>query len=412
MSLLPVCPRTGHDQFRVSRDGTYGKRRRQLFRCTDPSGVFHRFVPPVPRQRAESGVCDLCDNQVHVHQGPVALPNGLYEVREIAEALVSISKGLSYTETARRVRGRYWGTSGKTRRAPGTVEGGQTVADWLNQFGPVILEAYEETHWPETVVLDGTSFLHTNARTGVSSQLFNVLCAWGYEAGDKKGRLWQVKASPSAQGADWQDFLSALPGKPVSVVCDADKGLVAGVKAHWGRGRGGVLIHQCEHHMWKNGMKALKEDGHAYYGNQLSGLLSAAFKSPGGWQAFAQAVQTEPVAPATQKWVKYWDQAMLPQTTRRSTIPAHYSTGALEPKIGDIREVLGRRAWTFRNQARMNLLLGLVRLRLNRQDDIQRWAVLIRDHLDAHGGRPAHPRRIEDPVAYNQAGERVYSLRG
>ena len=100
----------------MSKDGTYGKRKRQRYRCTDPAtGQFHRFVPELPRLVVESGTCDTCDNHVHTHQGPVALPGGLYEVREIAQALVLLAQGQTYTETARVIRGRYWGVVGTGR---------------------------------------------------------------------------------------------------------------------------------------------------------------------------------------------------------------------------------------------------------------------------------------------------------
>src|SRR5665811_1631107 len=97
------------------------------------------------------------------------------------------------------------------------------------------------------------------------------------------------------------------------------------------------------------------------------------------------------------------------QTARRESLPEHYSNGALEPKLRDVRSMLERRKWAFRNRARLNLLLELVRLRLNRHDDRARWATLIRAHIDEHGGQSAHPRRMADPVTLDPAtGERVY----
>lgn len=103
---------------------------------------------------------------------------------------------------------------------------------------------------------------------------------------------------------------------------------------------------------------------------------------------------------------------MAAQTKRRSSLPAHYATGVIEPKLDDVREMLERRRWTFRNRRRMNTLLELVRLRLNRTADVAVWASLIRADLEANGGRRSHPRRMADPVVYDSAGDRVYSLRG
>ncbi len=413
MPKLPACPRPGHETYRVVRDGTYGKRKRQRFRCQGPDGQFHRFVPPVPRQRSEFGVCEACDNDVQVYEGPVVQRRGLYEVREIAEALVSVANGVTYTEAARRVRGRYWGAGGKGTRKATSVEGGQTVAEWLHQFGRVVAEPWAETAWPECVVLDSTEFQHRNPKTQKMGQLFVVMAAWGYPAGNPKGRLWRLEARPTDRNSDWREFLDTLPGRPAGVVCDRDNAIIGGVRQRWGRGRNAVPIHLCEHHLWKKGMDALGRDGMRSYGTALPSLLRDAFRSPAGWDAFATAVAAEPLASKTQRWVSHWDKRMRNQTARRASLPAHYSTGALEPKLHDVRDVLERRKWTFRNRARLNLLLELVRLRLNRHDDPTGWATLIRAHIDAHGGQSAHPRRMSDPVTIDPAtGDRIYTLRG
>jgi hypothetical protein len=160
---LPACPEVAHAGFGVSKDGTYGKRKRQRYRCTDQATkTFHRFVPELPRLVVASWTCDTCDNHVHTHQGSVVLPGGLYEVREIAQALVLLAQGQTHTETARVIRGRYWGVGGTGRRSANSVESGQTVADWLDQFGPVISAGTTEAERPETIVVDSTEFQHTD----------------------------------------------------------------------------------------------------------------------------------------------------------------------------------------------------------------------------------------------------------
>jgi hypothetical protein len=348
---------------------------------------------------------------VHVHQGPVGLYNGLYEVREIAEALVSISKGMTYTEAARQLRAVYWRGHTKMTRARNTVESGQTVADWLNQFGPVISAAWAENEWPECIVLDSTTFRFLNPTTGNQDQLFAVLAAWGYESDNDKGRLWRVEARPDHTNTDWQSFLEALPGRPRSVVCDADLAIISGVRLHWGRGRNAVPFQHCEHHLRERVLKALRADRLAY-ATTIPGMLRTAFTSPVAWNNFVVAVMNEPLALRTQAWVRQWDNKMRTQTTRRSLLPAHHSTGALDPKLQVIRQALYERKWTFRNRERMNLLLDLIRLRLNRHATERTWTVLIREHLDENGGIPVRPRRLEDPTTYNANGDRVYSLRG
>ena len=59
----------------------------------------------------------------------------------------------------------------------------------------------------------------------------------------------------------------------------------------------------------------------------------------------------------------------------------------------------------------MNQLLGLMRLRINRLDNQEAWAEIIRVHLNENGGAPVRPRKLADPTTYDAAGRRVYSLR-
>ena len=81
------------------------------------------------------------------------------------------------------------------------------------------------------------------------------------------------------------------------------------------------------------------------------------------------------------------------------------------------------RRWTFRNLARMNHLLELMRLHLNRQDSPTEWAQGIKAELD-HSERSAseaHPYsrrrgtkvlpRLSDPVTVTTDGSRIYTLR-
>ena len=391
----------------MSKDGTYGKRKRQRFRCTSEDGTFHRFVPALPRHHVVEGVCATCDNTVHTHEGPVAMLKGCYEVREMAAALIEVSGGTSYTEAARRVRTNYWGIRGTGRLGANSVESGQTVADWLNQFGPVLTEHYAEVEWPETVILDSTEYQFTNPRTGRPQQLFVIMCAWGYEAGVATGRLWHVEAHPTDKKADWVEFLRALPGTPKSVVYDGDRAIGPAITTRW---RGAVPAHVCEHHLYVNASKALQADGHDEFGDAHNKRLNEAFQTSAKWKRYRDGVIRAGL-PTSAKWVSHWDKKLSAQTARRSSIPAHYSTGPLDRAIATLRQWTESRKWTFRNAERMNQLLGLMRLRINRLDNQEAWAEIIRVHLNENGGAPVRPRKLADPTTYDAAGRRVYSLR-
>ncbi|NMM25103.1 MAG: hypothetical protein HHJ11_16760 [Phycicoccus sp.] len=405
------------------------------------------------RTRYHEGVCWECDNKVAAYEGPVAGHEYEYLVREVAEALVSVGRGMTYTDAAKRARKaanrarknldpgggpdadldpddeldenlRAAGdtvpkadptSESDTKPKEKTVTTGQTVADWLGEFVPVVAAQHQEKAWPQTIVLDSTEFMDTNSRTSGRRQLFAVLAAWGYAAGEKEGHLWKVAAAPADDAMAWKEFLASIPGRPELVVCDRDYAIIGGVQRHWGRGKAQVPIHLCEHHMFDNGLAKLKDDG-IEFEDPLRVLFASAFQSLAGWDAFDAATQGDPRAVNTRKWVRHWRKRMRVQTARRASIPPHYGNGAVEAPIRQVRQVIERRKFTFRNLARMNLLLELVRLRLLRADSVRAYAEDIRTHLVLEGDRrkPSY-RAVYDtwgPRIEDKPRTRVYSLLG
>ena len=225
MAALPPCPR-GHEGTRIVRDGVQrrGGRERQRYRCTAVGGSYHRFIGALGRTRTLDLTCQECENHIAPHEGPSAPAEFECLVREVADALVQLGRGSSYTDTAKRVR--LVANVGKTN-TPREVVNGQTVAEWVADFTTVVAARHQETAWPECLVLDSTEFQWTNPRTGTSQQLFTVLAAYGYPATGGKGRLWKLLASPTDQNTDWASFLALLPGRPLSVACDRDLALSA-----------------------------------------------------------------------------------------------------------------------------------------------------------------------------------------
>lgn len=417
---LPRCP--AHPESTVRREGTYGKTPRPRYRCfyTDGEGGprKHGFTPAVPRRLEESHHCPTCEQVVPVHQGTPMLPGGLYSVAEAAEALCAVAGGTTYAETLRRLRIRRGAPS---RRGMGTVEGGQTVADWVDRFAPALERHYGHDEWPESIVCDSTEFDWTNPRTGVTEQLFAVLAVWGYPAGSKDGSLWALRAVPSDTKRAWKELLAAKSGTPALIIYDGNLAIGPAVQETFPS----TPLHLCEHHLYVNAAKALAKDGEHGMGNRFRTLLNDAARSSKHWAAFRRAI-TQAGLKHTGAWVAHWDAQMTAQTAWRKNVPAHYSTGALDPKIAEVRQMLERRRWTFRNLARMNHLLELIRLHLNRQDNPTDWAKVIRTELETVAGtgrlEGAAPldfplvrmpvlARLSDPVTKSADGSRIYTLR-
>lgn len=381
------------------RDGVQQSklRPRQRWRCTASDGTYHRFLGALSATRVENGMCPTCERPYGPAEGPAVPAYHEYLVREIATALVSIGGGASYTVTAERIKAQAWGETRQWNRKPTTNINGGLVADWLQQYGPVVSAAHAETEWPDTLVLDSTEFQYKDTWTGDRFQLFCVLFAYGYPSDGSKPRMWKIAASPSDAAHDWADFLATLPGKPRVLVCDDDDNIKAGVRQHWFKGKP-VHIHSCEHHLYKRARVAMDADG-VEHDSPLHDALNVAFHSPQEWEALRDLVRVTG-SPALQKWMKDKNKMMADQLARRGEVGV-YGNGAIEAPIQTVREGIERRSWCFRNLARMNLLLEMMRLRLNKVDSVDAYAHLIRDDVASAKRTPAGRRRQWDPKGFS-----------
>lgn len=382
---LEPCPQ--HPHGRVVKNGLYGKapHRRQRYRCYPSDGTkSHVFAGDTPRLISEAGSCEHCENPIEQHQGPRVARTWRFPVAQAGKALVMVGQGVSYTEAADRTR--------VVNRRGQVVRGSQMVGNWVEVLGPVVAAPHAETSWPETVVLDDTWFDVINRRTGQRSRAFHVLGAYGYPVGASRGRTWALTASPRARRQDWVSLLHTLPGQPKLVVCDDDKAITGAVAARWPD----ATIKLCEHHLRAAARKHLSTYGRAGYGDELMELLNDAFRSPQGWTDFKAAAP----GATLNAWIAAMDEQVTAQVGRRTHLPAHHSTGALDEVLAKVREFAEPRAFCYRNAERTNRMLELVRLRLNRHDDPLAYATAIRTHLDANGGKMTRQGSIADPRGY------------
>jgi hypothetical protein len=378
---LPSCEQ--HPTSRVIKYGTYGagQDRRQMFKCLPASGSAHKFAGVVPRLLNESHSCDFCENTVATHQGPRVAHRYEFPVAQAAAALIMVGQGVSYTETADRMRAR----SQRDR----FDRGAQLVCNWTEVLGPVVAQEYKETTWPETVVLDATWFMVPNPDTGKNKRAFSVLGAYGYPEGHQKGRCWALRAAPRRDKGQWVKLLRSLPGEPSMVVCDEDFSIIAAVCLVWPN----AFIKRCEHHLRKNLIKAMEPYGMTTQGSPEMELLNDAFHSPEGWKAFKAGIDGVGV----EEWVESYDEVLTEQVRLRTMLPQHHSTGALDEDLARVRECMEPRAFSYLNAERTNRLLELIRLRLNRCDDPVIYARAIRAHLDANDGKLSRQGLIRDP---------------
>lgn len=387
---LPPCPKPGHAQRPVVKDGSYGKPPRQLFRCigevvnqkTGEVRQFHRFTPSPPRLLREFAVCDNCDNKVRRHTGPVSSRSYAFPVREVASAFVSVGTGASYMQAAARAR------VSAHRLLVRKDQGGALVAEWLDLLAPVVLEAYAEESWPETLVLDSTWFMAENPWTHTQERAFSVLGAYGYPAGDAAGRLWALHATHTAAQADWETFLRGLDltTPPKLVISDANASIINAVRAVWPATPGPSFptpfIARCELHLHRNGMEHMAKDHIGGWMHPLRKRLGSAFLRSEGWD---ELVEKADGYMHTEAWLTDIAEVRT-QVAVRHLLPAHHSTSALDQALGRVRDFLSSRTFVLRNKRRTNLALGLIRLHLNSVDIERNYGTRLREYLDAHGG--------------------------
>lgn len=388
----PPCPKAGHTAtagFRVSRDGRYGRAptsRRQRYRCTAPGGTFHRFTPPLPREAARGDVCPTCDTHVAEHAGPVVSRDYRHRLHLVADALVAVGRGVSYSLASQRAR-----VAAGRNLMNGDGAGG-LVAEWVDVWAPVVIAALAETAQPETLVLDGTDFNWTNRRTGTQRREFAVQIAYGYTA-DGVRRVWGVRAAPTAQAEDYAALLHDLhlPAPPRSIVIDDDKAIQAALRQVWPPGTADApVVFLCEHHLRERVIAVLRKDNaHAGKGRWMR-RLDTAFRRDEGWEEFSEVAAE---LGATADWVRTNGPAVAAQVAVRHELPAHRSNAGAEAAAARLRNLLEQRSFALRNARRTNLLLGLVRLHLNNLDDADTYHRIMREHAEACQGRAPQPQR-------------------
>ena len=246
---------------------------------------------------------------------------------------------------------------------------------------------------------------------GTTSQGFAIVGLYGYEAGLKRGSLLGLYAEHDDVGETYERAVRyveqlgneaaavTLPwAPPAMVLTDGAGEVLRGVRLAWkagmgpgfGPGTGKPYAKRCEWHLRKNAKQALAKHLISGPKHPLRRRLDTAFLPDEGWDEFATRAGTFPHAA---RWVKANNKHVTDQVGRRAQLPQHHSLAALETVITDVRQKVERRAFTFRNQRRMNLLLVLMRLHRLRVDDLDHYTSVLRASALAAGGRIEYQRQ-------------------
>ena len=349
-----------------------------------PGAAFHRFVEPLPRQMSPGGVCDACERDVPVHQGPVGARRYRFSTREVAAALIRVGAGDSYrwaSYLARRDAGRFpVGRNGRMR----PTDHGQLVGDWVEAFAPVVFERFRRYEWPTSgsVVLDHRTFrvkaLNDDGRPKPGGEVaFDVFAAMGYE--DERPVFVRIEAFPDASTENWVQFLrgGALTGQPQRVVTDGHDGTINAARYVWPEAR----MYRSEWHLMRSVEKKLiaaKVNGDA----KLVSAFRQAFVNRNWWEHFRVKVhrlrlpeverQLDIVEPLIEECWR-----TRPEEADRRTNPI--TTGGLERRMQPIGRWLAPRAHLLTNKTRVDRLLMLMQLQLDGLASEAGYARAIRD---------------------------------
>lgn len=349
-SPLPSCPRPGHEHRKVIKDGTYGTPPRQRYRCigdvvSRQSGKvsgFHRFTPLVPHLVGEPN--DNYGQYEARPEGPSISRGYTFPIREIAGAFVAVGAGDSYAHAADRAR------VSAGREPLGGGKGGALVAEWLDALAPVVLDAYDEVAWPETLILAGVTFASKPRRVGDQRLAFHVLGAYGRDYDGQRGRVWALQAAKRRGVAEWEEFLRSLAvtGTPRIVLADGEESIVKAVKAVWPYSAGQDFAQPVctKHHSARSG----------------------------------RAPRPKSIT------------ALAPAGDHRLGLPENRSTATLRTALNHVLNIIEPRSFSLRNKDRINVTLGLVRLHLNGIDIERRYSAIIRKYIEEGGTLPLQRR--------------------
>jgi hypothetical protein len=365
------------------------------------------FTELLPREESWHDSCEQCERHVERREGPKAPRHYQFVARGIAEALQAVGAGATYMRASRIARERarrfrFDRETGELRES----DHGQLVADWVELFAPVVFELRRESAWPAegSLLLDHLPFrvraLDADGRRIPAGRVaFDIFCAVGYRAG--RPRLWRAEAFSTAQPANWDAFLGALPGEPRRVVCDAHGGMLQAITERWPRAE----LHQCEWHLQHALERLLAKELRGSSSDELEelrGRVEGALTGPAFWRPFVRAARLAENE-SLDRWIAVNGPTIEAQFARRPTpsrrpVDMPLTTSALEQVTRPIVALLYPRRYGLKNRERLNRLLMLLQLHVNGEDDVQGYTKTIRAWLEANGGRPTARRRaIADP---------------
>ena len=371
----------------------------------------HVFTEPLPRTLAgESEECWECERPLARHEGPPSPRGYEYTVREIAEALILVGRGMSYAGAGREIRGLGTRPRRRTSRHRRRHQDSRTVASWVEVFAPPLFEAFRPREWPAVVALDAQPF-YVGGRTNEEGRLmqggtpvFHVFGAMGYEDYEAPVKLVGLQSFPGfglRQGRPcWVEFLRGLKhelaGTPRQFVCDADPDIEAAIREVWPPDQPGAPeVFLCHHHLHERVKATVARQ--FPIGDPLRDAAQAAFDNSGAWRTFVamvEEIRPERRASAIRNWLRHNQARVAYQLAHR--VGHLTDTAAIEDYLQLVRRQIGFRRASLRNRRRLDRLLMLMMLQQRAPASRSAYSHVIREQLLARGGKAPPQRSLDD----------------
>jgi hypothetical protein len=395
----PACPRGHADGViylhgqRARRDRRYARPRYACVRDVD--GAKRRHTWTLARRaptatHPDGRLCANCEHEPVRGEGPSIAPAFAFAVAEAAHELVLVGEGTSIRESSQKVRfsaGKF--STGRRGRRDASREH-SLGADYLDQFGPLVVRGMTPKHWPRLLVLDSLPLgIRVRDADLYGYQRFRrggaVLVAAGRDRAETRTRCWLATLAGDESADSWYDALAQLDPEPAPfwVVADGSKAIRNAVEAIWPE----AIFYPCEYHLRENALEHAKDDG-ALGEPGLEKAIEQGFYGLESWEHLGRIVQGLGPSLVWQWWLRTDPDAwrMVELKHRYGAYPN--GNGPAERVAFAIKSRLGERTRVFRNADRLATVIALMGIDVAEQASDATYGRILREALERRGWRP------------------------
>ena len=291
------------------------------------------------------------------------------------------------------------------RKVPRRVDASRsasTAMDYVDRYGPVVLESIAPERWPVYVALGSVSVpargrLEAAGSFGVVSGGEVMIAADCEMPG--RGYAFHARFGGGRDKDSWIDFLRSLSGAPTWIVAASEDGISQAVAELWPD----TILFACENHL-RDGLRAAARRDRIPERRPERGPvfdeIRGALRDAAHWQELV--LMTAALLPSQSSHLRRWlddhealvrSQFLLKQRHRNAPTDGR----AVEPAAAEIRAKLLTRAGLMRNLWRLNMRLALMAAHWSDLDREREYIANLERHFASPDGPARVPRKSARP---------------